>query len=824
MNRFVRHIVLVAFLLMFVTRMVAQIDTEFWFAVPYLTNAHSSSLADRKGKICVTSFAETAHITISQPAITNPSDPKYFVPITYTLPPYTSHDFDVMQGSINRANQTGTGRFGIHVEADSAVSVYFAQVNENSEIYTLKGRNALGTAFLVPQQSRYGNAFSANPTIEIVATENNTTVNIVTPVTTMNNKNGTTINITLNRGETYTVRSTNSSTANHLGGTIITSDKPIAVNTTDDSVASTGQDLLGEQLVPTSISGDEYIAISNGSPNEYLYLFALPNTPITYTINGGAPQTLAAGRSTMITLSQTATYVQADNQFVAFQVTADGGELGATVLPRLDCTGSYEVAYKKRFSSQILTLLVKTPYTGSFLINGNPVTLNFKQVPNTGWSYCRLTTPSFDSNGIIRVTNTDALFHASIMDFGGGTCSYGYFSGYNHVELLPYASGTVFNQGETLQLGVQNAQLFDNIKWIFPNGNTVTGADVTVPITSTADGGTYFVTATSIEGCPLLQDSVPVVIQVMREPPSDEYQCPEPVVIEESVVLCDTLLPYHWRGKTITTAGTYRDTTFIELPYVIFCEEYIYVLHLSVNHCERDPSLRVRLLTDHIEVCDGDESFVLDYELQEGSAHMCIITMTDDSGTRSYTEIVPQGSTSAPSQVSLLVHLPEDMSIRLSPLRPVTIQVSFADTANHLYWPAVGKQELPVQVLYDPEKVFAQKWDNVLAIFSPQYSGYQLVLDTRYQWYRNGAPIPGETFSYLHLPTSTFNLSDYYQVEVTRLQDGVTLMTCPYFPHEPAYKRAPGMYDVMGRPLQAAPRSGFYIHVTEDKIEKVIVK
>ena len=48
-------------------RAYAQVDTEFWFACPDLSESHF----DKYIRLCVTTFDEAATVTISQPA--NPS-------------------------------------------------------------------------------------------------------------------------------------------------------------------------------------------------------------------------------------------------------------------------------------------------------------------------------------------------------------------------------------------------------------------------------------------------------------------------------------------------------------------------------------------------------------------------------------------------------------------------------------------------------------------------------------------------------------------------------------------------------------------------------
>lgn len=980
---------------------MAQVDTDFWFAVPYLSDAHDHSQTLGYGKICITTFGQPANVTISQPGITNTSDPFYLAPQHLMIAANNHVDISVGGGSINRAKANGLSPYGLHIEADVPVTVYFAQTNNNSEIYTLKGRNALGTSFLVGMQKQHANAagFNATSSIDILATEDNTLVTINTPVFTRNSPASLQQSVTLQKGQIYTIQARDATVPNHLGGTIITSNKPICVNSNDDSLASNGQDLVGEQLVSADLAGSEYIAIKHtAGQSEKLFLYTFPNQPITYTIGNGAPQTLAGGASTAITLSSNATYIAADAPFVCFQLTGDGGELGGTILPRLDCTGSTEVVFRKRFPTQKVNLMVRTAYTSSFTFNGVPQNISFQTVPNSnGWSYCEVS-PAF-ANNILRIANSAGIFHASILDYGGGTCSYGYFSNYNTISLFASSDKTLYQQGETIHLSINDAPLFTNITWTFPDGTTHTGASVTNLAENASDAGTYTVTAESSDGCPvqLEYNTVMVSIDIPDDPtpddtlctngrvlffedfggnsPSDpqvsttpvpsiassykqvlsnnygamvpggylvakrgyhngpgnwsqwlltgdhthpgdttrgyflevdgrsngallyevripnvtpgaeisfsayvanvEYWktnnglqyvrpeigfrmkdaqgrtlstassgpipidttkttsqaeaiwhhvgmqfivpagvtsivlqifdnakgsgagndfaiddisviqcCSDPNIIEEYTTICDTLLPQEWHNKLITEEGIYVDS--------VGCD--IYIVHVSVVHCEPDstPRLNMTLLTGSLTLCDGEDSFELEYQVKEGTPNLCTLQI----GGLSTELTVPPSPEPVPYKAVLPVTLPEDMAALLSPLvGPIMLDVTFSDTASFLYtadsvpYPLVTPSSRVVTyVLYDPEKVFAQKWDNVLAIFSPEYSGYNLTLTTDYQWYRNGQPIPGATGSYYRLGEyASFDLGDYYQAEVTRVADGIRQLTCPYYPHQPSY-------------------------------------
>ncbi len=85
---------------------------------------------------------------------------------------------------------------------------------------------------------------------------------------------------------------------------------------------------------------------------------------------------------------------------------------------------------------------------------------------------------------------------------------------------------------------------------------------------------------------------------------------------------------------------------------------------------------------------------------------------------------------------------------------------------------------VPFTVLY-PVFVMKQKWNNVIALKNADYNGgYDF---TAYRWYLNGDVMADETGSYIYLGEGEeFNPTDEYRAELTRADDGVTLMTCPF--------------------------------------------
>ncbi|MCM1530793.1 MAG: T9SS type A sorting domain-containing protein [Bacteroides sp.] len=75
-----------------------------------------------------------------------------------------------------------------------------------------------------------------------------------------------------------------------------------------------------------------------------------------------------------------------------------------------------------------------------------------------------------------------------------------------------------------------------------------------------------------------------------------------------------------------------------------------------------------------------------------------------------------------------------------------------------------------------PSSIIVQKWNDVLAVLSPEYNGGHEF--SAYQWYADGEPLAGETRPYLYhrpyLPST-----GRYSVLLERIADGIRLMSCP---------------------------------------------
>ena len=597
-------------LLLIAAGMYGQIDTVFWMAAPSLTTEHHINNI----YLTLVAYDEAAEVEVTMPA-----DNRVLMPRT-TLAAGRMYQLSLKNTTnentalYNRdyatlANRTIQQR-GICITSTAKIMVYFVTTNDNSEIYTLKGQHALGTDFIVPMQWRYRSGvynsgaagsdtnMKAHGSIEVVATEDDTHVTFVTPVATNESPQPDTIRVTLNRGETYAICSrTDDTPADQLlGGTRVTSDKPIAVNSTDDTATNFDfngwgdKDLVGDQLVPTDLTTSQYIVVSNNSANaglyEYVYLFAVEDGETDIYVRDDNTDTRVGTISPNNPLelkipALTAKYIYSDSgkPFVCFQLTANiaGSELGGTMLPSINCSGSSQVSYMPVLNTTTVyvSLLTRTEYTDAFLVNGSeydlPASL-FKPVPGAPeWSFAACVPVSVSAKvRTLHIANKEGVFHLGILDSGSGSSSYGYFSNYSGLNMQVQMDQDYYYDGENIRLHLHAGELFDDIVWSGPRGDF--GHNDTDPVISPitkADEGMYTVTGRHREGC----DVTPAVfyINVLSDVDTTHMN----VCANDSITLrTNTLPPYAWLKNDVPLAGETTDS----LPILADAEDVYTIL------------------------------------------------------------------------------------------------------------------------------------------------------------------------------------------------------------------------------------------------------
>jgi PKD repeat protein len=474
-------IIPIVFLLWNVRPVEAQTDTEFWFAVPKVTQGHGWGA--RRFFFRFANLDDANRITISMPA--NPA----FIPIVRDLDPFQAETVDVtaiiLQIWTENPNQIYNR--GIKITATNLTTAYFeVGTHNNPDIFSLKGRNALGTDFFVPFQDHFNNGvYNPRPYsgIYIVATQDQTKITVTPSRNAFPGRPaGVPFDIILNMGETFAVaphdfQGVGMQAANHLGGTRVQSDKPIAISTSDDSVAANPyggcRDLIGDQLIPTSIIGKEYIAMrgqlgKGGSATmpEFFYVVATkPNTQLL--IDGDLKALLQPGQQYRWRFTQQTHHIKTNEPSYVYHVAGFGCEMGGAVLPPIDvCTGSTRVSFtRSKGESFFLNILVRAGAQDGFKFNGgDPNTrikaTDFTAIPgNNEWLAAEFTMNQTDVPiGVASlIENIKDVFHLGIINGGASSGTmYGYFSDFNQLNVRANISqhGAMYRTcfGEPVQL------------------------------------------------------------------------------------------------------------------------------------------------------------------------------------------------------------------------------------------------------------------------------------------------------------------------------------------------------------------------------------
>ncbi|MCX6244025.1 MAG: hypothetical protein NTU98_04910, partial [Bacteroidetes bacterium] len=421
--------------------------TEFWFVAPEVYLGHG----DRPIIMRISTTTQTANITLRQPAR------PLFTPITSPIPPNTTLSIDLTTwiDSIENKPANKVNNFGLYLTSDVQVNAYYEEANaSNPEIFTLKGKNALGTEFYINGQYHYKNHWVTTNTAEtfdIVATEDNTQVTITVTQDITGHTANSTFTITLNKGQTYSARATNNAANISLAGSHVTANHPIAITVGDDSIdepetgGASGWDMIGDQIIPVNLLGKEYIAVMGfgNSNDERVYMEAVQNGTSIYLDGSVTPSaTINTGQNYWSHFTNNTLYIKSSNPIMAYHLSGFTNEAGSAILPQDSCTGSRQIGfYRTGAGTFAIMLLTRNGNEGSFILDGSGALItaaDFNPVTGTSgnWLYARksFTTAQVPVGSHI-ITNTSGKFHMGILNALGGSAEYGFYSDFSNLYL-----------------------------------------------------------------------------------------------------------------------------------------------------------------------------------------------------------------------------------------------------------------------------------------------------------------------------------------------------------------------------------------------------
>ena len=326
-------------------------------------------------------------------------------------------------------------KYGVHITSDIEVTAYY-MVNHTAsrDIYTLKGKSALGMEFYVPMQhdQYYPNQASSYAgsadQIDIVASVDGTVVTVIPNTIIRVGVSGsapanTAYTKTLNKGETLKIME-HSPTGGTLAGTRITATNPIAVSTTEDMVSG---DTSGDQIVSISSLGKQYI-VARGymltpAADRIYFVGTKDNTTLTI-YNGGAnvTMTINAGGCYVYNFSQSpsqyAVYVDASEPIYVYQRTGYN-EQGAALLPSMYAISQNKTTYFQVNAQYEKGILVyregsESGFTISYGSTTSALPLIPISIPNvTGWKCARFDLPIAANDQVVTISNPKGYFSFS---------------------------------------------------------------------------------------------------------------------------------------------------------------------------------------------------------------------------------------------------------------------------------------------------------------------------------------------------------------------------------------------------------------------------
>jgi gliding motility-associated-like protein len=408
---------------------IAQQDTLFWFAAPEI----SSSQGDTPIDIRLLTYDNAANVTISQPANGG------FTPINVFIPAnsVSTVNLDAFLADIESPSANTININGLKIVSDEMITAYYElTATSNREIFSLKGNKAIGTNFYTPFQKQWNNANVAPSTfssIDIVATEDNTTV-VITPKTDIvGHSIGATFNVNLDEGETYSARDVVLSAVTSLAGSIVSSDKPISVTLFSGALINSGcNSSMGDQITPTDYLGTDFIIRKGTSSDDRVYILATQNnTGITIENLSTTNSLINWSETYEVDLTDDINYIKTTKPVYIWHASGNGCNLNGAQVPHIYCAGKYDQTFSRGTTDSLGVLVhIRAGYEDDFLLNGSSALLtagDFSVVPGTAGEFVvalkYFNTTDIPVGSFNKLTNTEEIFGLAISNGTNGSGS-----------------------------------------------------------------------------------------------------------------------------------------------------------------------------------------------------------------------------------------------------------------------------------------------------------------------------------------------------------------------------------------------------------------
>ncbi|WP_347216830.1 T9SS type B sorting domain-containing protein [Chryseobacterium sp.] len=522
------------------TSVFAQLDREHWFA----------PMADRSG---APSPYQKLYLSTSRttPFPVNIYNNNVLIG-TVNISKNNPQKFDVLRDYIITTQQadlfTPTTK-GLYLKAEFPfyANLRFSVFN-HAEIITSKGIPSTGKTFFAASVPISVSNDILNFMTSILATEDNTTVTITGYSPLVQFSNGTTgatnptINITLNKGQSYIIDGIGNSTGNFAGfiGSKITSNKPINVTNGNFNGQYAGNfptssDILMDQAVPVDRLGSEFALVkgngSIGANMEGAVVIATQDNTQIYVNNEITPiATLNTGKYFVIPDTKYSLqggghynlYIKTSKNAYVYQILAGDSNTGSEVatggfnfIPALNCYLPKQInelgfinenfVHSNINPSGILNIPTKLNLVTE---KGAIVTVNGGTPPISTGPYDMTGTNNWVTYGIPNVTGTITIVSNKAITAGitAGSDAVGYggfFAGFPTQPVILKSGGPCI---PGIELTIDPI-IYDTYQW-YRNGTAISGANSST-ITPTQSG--YYTCSVTMGSCaPLVTEQFKV--------------------------------------------------------------------------------------------------------------------------------------------------------------------------------------------------------------------------------------------------------------------------------------------------------------------------
>ena len=416
----------------------SQIDTVFWFAAPEVSTSQGESPIFLR----FLTYNNPATVTVSQPANGG------FTPIVLNIPANNIDSINLTPflASVESPGANIVGSNGFKIISTAEISAFYElRAASNKEVFSLKGQKALGINYYTPFQKFWNNAVTAPKTfssIDIVASQNGTTVLITPRTAIVGHVANSSFSVTLNAGQTYSARDTAISAATSLAGSIVSSNKPIALTLFSGALKNGGcTSSMGDQITNTDFAGTDFIIQKGTASTDRIYIMAIQNaTSLTISNTGTISSLINWGETYEYPLTDGLNHIHTTKPVYVWHASGYGCNLSGAQVPGVLCAGTYSTAFTRTTSDSIgLMLYTRTGFEGNFAINGNASLIPssaFNIVPGTSGAYkaaiIYLSLANVPINSYNKVTNSGDIFGLGVITGGSSKgSSYAYFSDFN---------------------------------------------------------------------------------------------------------------------------------------------------------------------------------------------------------------------------------------------------------------------------------------------------------------------------------------------------------------------------------------------------------